>query len=143
MHLCINNLFKTTVILSSNNPKIKNHSIKVTHAKKISKLMLDKKALDIKIIDVRKITTLTDFFIICTSESQPQTKAITDHIQSTMKKEGIKSLHIEGYENLDWVLIDYINIVVHIFSKECREYYDLERLWADGKIAEVKEKNES
>ena len=105
--------------------------------------MLEKKALEIKIIDVRKITTLTDFFILCTSESHPQTKAITDHIQRTMKKEEIKALHIEGYENLDWVLIDYINIVVHIFSKESRKYYGLERLWADGKISEVKEKNET
>ena len=102
--------------------------------------MLEKKALEIKIIDVQKITTLTDFFIICTSESQPQTRAITDHIQKIMKKEGIKAWHIEGYENLEWVLIDYVNIVVHIFSTESRNYYGLDRLWADGKISEVIDK---
>ena len=109
------------------------------HARKISELMLEKKAVDIKIIDVRKITTLTDFFVICTSESEPQTRAISDHIQRSLREDGIKAWHIEGYENLDWVLLDYINIVVHIFSKKSREYYDLERLWADGMISKVED----
>ena len=106
-------------------------------AKKISELMLEKKALDISIIDVRKITTLTDFFVICTSESGPQTRAITDHIHEQMKDEGMKVWHIEGYENLEWVLLDYINIVVHVFSQKSRDYYDLERLWADGQISHI------
>ena len=106
-------------------------------AKKISELMLGKKALDISIIDVRKITTLTDFFVICTSESGPQTRAITDHIHEQMKDEGMKVWHIEGYENLEWVLLDYINIVVHVFSQKSRDYYDLERLWADGQISHI------
>ena len=109
-------------------------------AQRISELMLEKKAIDIIIIDVREITTLTDFFVVCTSESEPQTRAITDHINLTMKKEGTKSWHIEGYEHLDWVLIDYVNIVAHIFSKESREYYEFERLWADGVITTVKDK---
>ena len=109
-------------------------------AQRISELMLEIKALDIIIIDVRKITTLTDFFVVCTSNSQPQTRAITDHINQKMKEEGVKSWHIEGYENLDWVLVDYINIVVHIFSKDAREYYELERLWADGNITKVQDK---
>ena len=108
-------------------------------AQRISELMLDKKAVDIIMIDVRKITTLTDFFVVCTSESEPQTRAITDHINQKMKEEGVKSWHIEGYEHLDWVLIDFVHIVVHIFSKETREYYEFERLWADGKITPVKD----
>ena len=102
--------------------------------------MLEKKALDVIIIDVRKITTLTDFFVICTSESEPQTRAITDHIHEQMKEDGIRAWHIEGYANLDWVLMDYVNIVVHIFSRESRDYYDLERLWADGQIDRVHDK---
>ena len=110
------------------------------HAQRISELMLDKKALDIIIIDVRKITTLTDFFVVCTSESEPQTRAITDHINLTMKKEGSESWHIEGYQHLDWVLVDFVNTVAHIFSKETREYYEFERLWADGVITKVKDK---
>ena len=99
--------------------------------------MLEKKALDIKIIDVRKITTLTDFFIICTSESTPQTRAISDHINKQRKKEGVKAWHIEGYQNLDWVLLDYITFVVHIFSEKARKYYKFERLWADGEIIQI------
>ena len=108
-------------------------------AQRIAELMLEKKAIDIIIIDVRKITTLTDFFVVCTSESQPQTRAITDHINQKMKEEGNRSWHIEGYEHLDWVLIDFVNIVVHIFSKETREYYEFERLWADGMITTIQD----
>ena len=108
-------------------------------AQRISELMIEKKAVDIIIIDVRKITTLTDFFVVCTSESQPQTRAITDHINQKMKEDGIKSWHIEGYEHLDWGLIDFVNIVVHIFSKETREYYEFERLWADGMITTIQD----
>ena len=108
-------------------------------AQRISELMLEKKAVDIIMIDVRNITTLTDFFVVCTSESEPQTRAITDHINQKMKEEGVKSWHIEGYEHLDWVLIDFVNIVVHIFSKETREYYEFERLWADGTITKVQD----
>ena len=109
------------------------------HAQRISELMLEKKAVDIIIIDVRKITTLTDFFVVCTSESEPQTRAITDHINQKMKEEGVKSWHIEGYEHLDWVLVDFVNIVAHIFSKESRKYYEFERLWADGTITIVQD----
>ena len=110
------------------------------YAQRISELMLDKKALDIKIIDVRDITTLTDFFVICTSESEPQSRAITDHINQKMKTAGHASWHTEGYQLLDWVLVDFVNIVVHIFSKKAREYYEFERLWADGTITQVQEK---
>ena len=108
-------------------------------AQRISELMMEKKAIDIIIIDVRKITTLTDFFVVCTSESQPQTRAITDHINQKMKEEGVRSWHTEGYEHLDWVLVDFVNIVVHIFSKDTREYYEFERLWADGTITKVQD----
>tara|TARA_Y100001960_G_C13992030_1_gene502637 strand:- start:13 stop:378 length:366 start_codon:yes stop_codon:yes gene_type:complete len=116
------------------------NKITLRHAKQIAELMLEKKALNIKIIDVRKITTLTDFFILCTSESQPQTRAITDHVKQKMKEKKINAWNLEGYEQLDWVLIDFVNIVVHIFNEETREYYALERLWADGKITMVNDK---
>ena len=109
-------------------------------AQRISELMLEKKAVDIIMIDVRKITSLTDFFILCTSESEPQTRAITNHINQEMKKEGMQAWHIEGYQHLDWVLLDYVNFVVHIFSSEDREYYEFERLWADGNVTEVLDK---
>lgn len=108
-------------------------------AKKIAQLMLDKKALDILLLDVRNITTLTDFFIICTSESDPQTRAISNHVEDELTEKGIKPWHIEGYEHLEWVLLDYVNIVAQIFSRDAREYYDFERLWADAKITKIKE----
>ena len=108
-------------------------------AQRISGLMIEKKAVDIIIIDVRKITTLTDFFVVCTSESEPQSRAITDHINQKMKEEGVRSWHIEGYEHLNWVLVDFVNIVVHIFSRDTREYYEFERLWADGTITKVQD----
>ena len=118
---------------------IDNFSTVLKEAEFISECMLDKKALDIVVIDVHDLTTLTDIFVICTSESQPQTKAIADHISRKMRSKGLKALHLEGYENLDWVLIDYANIVVHIFSQESRKFYDMERLWADGKIVNSKD----
>jgi len=105
----------------------------------ISQLMLDKKALDVKIINVIGLTSLTDYFINCTSQSDPQTRAIKNHIEEQLlEKYKIKPLHIEGYEGLRWILMDYINIVINIFHEEERKYYDIERLWGDGKMKEVK-----
>ena len=109
-------------------------------ASQIADLMLDKKALDIQILDVRGLTTLTDFFVICTSESQPQSRAICNHLEDEMLKEGIKPWHKEGIEKLDWLLVDFVNIVAQIFSRESRKYYDFERLWGDAKITKVKDK---
>jgi len=109
-------------------------------ASQIAALMVEKKGLDIQILDVRGLTTLTDFFVICTSESQPQSRAIFNHIEDEMLKEGIKPWHKEGIEKLDWVLVDFVNIVAQIFSRESREYYDFERLWGDAKITKVDDK---
>ena len=105
----------------------------------ITNCMLEKKAREIKVIYVDKLTSLTDVFITCTSDSDPQTKAISNHIKDTLNEKGIKAWHTEGYENLNWVLIDYVNIVVNIFNQESRKYYDIERLWADAKIELIEE----
>jgi len=110
-------------------------------ARKISQFMMEKKAIDIKILDVREVTPITNFFINCTSESPPQSKAISDHIDNELRKEGAKPWHIEGLENLEWVLMDYVNIVVNIFSKKSREYYNLERLWGDAVITEIEDED--
>ena len=109
----------------------------------IAALMLDKKALEIKIFDVKKITTLTDYFIICTSESDPQTKAIVNHIERSLRKKGMRPTSSEGLNNNEWVILDYIDIIIHIFSTEKRKFYDLDRLWADAKIKTITEKNEN
>jgi len=109
-------------------------------SKTITQLMLDKKATEIQIINVSKLTSLTDYFIICSSDSEPKTKAIMNHIKDKIhEKYDVKPLHLEGIENLEWVLLDYVSIVVNIFSKEKREYYNIERLWADAKITSIKE----
>jgi len=106
--------------------------------KEITGLMIDKKAIDITLIDVRKITPLTDYFIICTSESDPQTRAIFNHIKDSLKEKDLKPWKTEGYEYLQWVIMDYIDFVIHIFNKETRSYYDFERLWADANITKIK-----
>ena len=107
----------------------------------ITELMLDKKAFDIKIIYVDKLTSLTDIFIVCSSDSAPQSRAITNHIKDELLKIKLKPWHVEGYQHLKWVLIDYINIVIHIFDKEARDYYQFERLWADGKTISIRDNN--
>ena len=109
----------------------------------ITTLMLEKKAQDIKIFDVRKITTLTDYFILCTSDSDPQTRAIVNHVEKTLRKNGLKARSTEGVNNNEWVILDYVDIIVHIFSKQKRLFYDLDRLWADAKINIITEKDES
>ena len=102
--------------------------------KQILNLALSKKAGRIVAMDVRGLSSLADFFIICHGESEPQVKAITDHIR---KGTDYKPRHLEGYENQNWILLDYFDIVVHVFKKDEREYYDLERLWADAPIKEI------
>ena len=106
-------------------------------AHKVSDLMLAKKARNIRILDVRSVTPMTEFFINCTSDSHPQTKAISDHIEDELRKDGVKPWHIEGIENREWILMDYVNIIVNIFSQKSREYYQLERLWGDAVITEI------
>ena len=101
-------------------------------AGRITQFMLEKKALDIRILDVRKLTTLADYFVICSSQSPPQTKAILDQIHKGFRKEKVKPVHIEGHEQLSWVLIDYGDVIAHIFLEDTRNYYGIERLWADA-----------
>ena len=112
----------------------------------VTRCLLEKKACDIKLINVEKITSLADIFIICTSESDPQTKAIANHIKDSLAEQNIKSWHTEGYQQLRWVLIDYVDIVINIFNTEARGYYNMERLWADADIQLIEEsfkKNEN
>ncbi len=95
----------------------------------------DKKGLNILTLDLRKIEeAATDFFIICTAESTTQVKAIADHVNQKVKEEsGEYSWHTEGMQNLECVLIDYVDTVVHIFLRDKRELYNLEELWSDAK----------
>ena len=102
--------------------------------KQILGLAIDKKAGRIVVFDVRGLSSLTDFFIVCHGTSEAQVKAIADNIRKGTEN---KPRHLEGYENQNWILLDYFDVVVHVFKKDERDYYELERLWADAPIKEI------
>lgn len=99
----------------------------------------DKKALDVSLLDVRGIASFTDSFIICSGTSVPQNQAIADEILLKLKLEGRVPNHIEGYRQAEWILMDYADFVVHIFSPKTRAFYNLERLWRDAPRLEITE----
>lgn len=106
-------------------------------AKKIADLVFNKKGYDVKIIDLQNIASFADFFVICSADSDTQVKAIADEIDKSLRDEGIKCWHKEGYTALTWILLDYVDVVVHVFKKESREFYNIEKLWADAPSIEV------
>ena len=106
----------------------------MTDALKIAVNAADaKKASDVVALDISGIATFANFFLICTGDSSRQMQAIADEVEQRLKANGIRPSHVEGYQNAEWILMDYIDLVIHIFSKNARAYYDLERLWRDGK----------
>ncbi len=105
----------------------------------IAQLALSKKAENILILDVSQITSMTDYFIICSADTDIQVKAIADAIRKGTES---KPWHVEGYQQLNWVLLDYVDAVIHIFKTDIRAYYELERLWADAPVRELKDEPE-
>jgi len=102
--------------------------------------LLDKKAEDIRILDVHKLTTLADNFVICHATTDVQIKAIADGVvKETNEQLGEKPWKEEGRDSRRWVILDYVNVVVHIFKKELREYYALEKMWNDAEIIKVED----
>jgi ribosome-associated protein len=97
----------------------------------------DKKAHDIVALDISQIASFASYFVLCTGDSSRQMQAIADEVEQRMRARGIRPAHVEGYQNAEWILMDYIDLVVHIFSKNARAYYDLERLWRDGKKLDI------
>jgi ribosome-associated protein len=97
------------------------------------------KGEDIQLLDLRDIdNTVCDYFIVCSGNSNTQVKAISGSIQKIVGKQGQeKAWHVEGESNAEWVLIDYVNVVVHVFQKQIREFYDIESLWGDAKITKL------
>jgi ribosome-associated protein len=96
-----------------------------------------KKATDIKVLDLTGITSFTDYFVICTGANQRQIQAISDEVEMRLKDAGDRPLSIEGYDQAEWVLADYGDFLVHVFSPASRNYYDLERLWRTAKAVEI------
>jgi ribosome-associated protein len=92
-----------------------------------------KQAKDIRVLDLREIASFSDYFVICSGSNPRQIQTIADEVEQRLKKLGERAHSIEGYENAEWVLMDYGDYLVHIFSEKARLYYDLERLWRDAK----------
>ncbi len=97
----------------------------------------DKKAIDIHVIDIRKISILADYFVIASGSNVNQIHALADQVEEKLAKEGYHARAIEGYQNANWILMDYQDIVIHIFDQESREFYDLERIWKDGELIDI------
>jgi ribosome-associated protein len=97
----------------------------------------DKKALDLVALDLRKAAGFTDYFIICSGANPRQIRAIADGVMEALAAGGAKPAHIEGYERSEWVLIDYFDFIVHVFSPETRLFYGLERLWGNAEQVDV------
>jgi ribosome-associated protein len=99
---------------------------------------LGKKAMDLVVLDVRKLSSIADVFIICSGLSNRQVVAIAEHIQEDLKKQGIKPLSVEGKKEGHWVLLDYGHVIIHVFYEPIRSFYDLEGLWIDAERIEAK-----
>ncbi len=101
----------------------------------------DKKAEDIRVIDISQVSVLADYFIIAGGGNRSQIQALSDHVEETLGKAGCPVRQIEGYDTANWVLLDFGDVIVHIFDKENRLLYDLERIWRDGQQIDPKELN--
>jgi ribosome-associated protein len=89
------------------------------------------------VLDLREVTSFTDYFVLCTGANQRQIQAISDAVSEQLQEHGEKAISIEGYQNAEWVLVDYGDFIVHILSQTARGYYDLERLWRHAKHIEI------
>lgn len=101
-------------------------------AQRAAQIALDTKALDVVLLDLRGVTDMTDFFIIASGTSDTHARAVGEHVMAGLKKEGSPAHHVEGLEKGRWVLLDFVDFVVHVFHPTLRNFYQLERLWADA-----------
>ncbi|MBE6731700.1 MAG: ribosome silencing factor [Ruminococcaceae bacterium] len=101
-------------------------------AKKIAFSLDDKKARNINVIKVSEISSLADYFVIAAGNSSTQVHALSDNVEATLKEIGIEPISVEGYRSQGWIILDYASVLVHVFTQETRDFYDLDRLWSDG-----------
>ncbi|MCI9313398.1 MAG: ribosome silencing factor [Lachnospiraceae bacterium] len=110
-------------------------------SKEIAKLAVaaleDKKAEDIKVIDISEVSVIADYFIIANGTNRSQIQALSDNVEEKLGRAGVPLKQIEGYDNANWVLLDFHDVIIHIFDKENRLFYDLERIWRDGRMIET------
>ena len=102
-----------------------------------AKAISSKKGLDIHVIEISDVSVLADYMVIATGTSSTHVKALADEVEYKLDNEGISVSHIEGYRSNTWILLDYVDVIVNVFSDEAREFYDLDRLWQDGKPVDL------
>ena len=107
--------------------------------KKIVEVLDTKKAENIEVLGIRDLTVLTDYFVIANGISTTHTKTLADEVEFQLSQAGVKPARTEGHNGSNWIIIDYSDIIVHIFYKDTREFYQLERLWADGEHVDISE----
>ena len=105
--------------------------------KKIVRILDSKKGLDIEVIEIGELSTLGDYFVLVSGGSSTQVKALAEEVEDTLAKDGIEPKRIEGAQSALWILMDYRDVIVHVFYKEARGFYQLERLWADGEQVDI------
>ena len=98
-----------------------------------------KKGLNIQVIRISDISVLADYMVIATGNSSTHVKALADEVEYRLDEAGVSVSHIEGYRSNSWILLDYVDVIVHVFSEEAREFYDLDRLWQDGESVDISE----
>ncbi len=106
-------------------------------AKEACKILNNKKATELKIIKIEDISSLADYFVLASGTSNTHVNALADEVEVQLKKIGVTPDHIEGYRSNSWVLMDYDMVIVHVFTPESREFYDLDRLWQDGEPVDI------
>ena len=99
----------------------------------------DKKAMDVKVIDIHEVSVLADYFVIASGSNQNQVQAMVDNVEEMLTKAGYEPKQIDGTRNSSWILMDYGDLIIHVFDEENRLFYDLERIWRDGKVLEMEE----
>ena len=102
-----------------------------------AKAISSKKGLDIQVIEISDISVLADYMVIATGTSSTHVKALADEVEYRLDEAGISVSHIEGYRSNSWILLDYVDVIVNVFSDEAREFYNLDRLWQDGKPVDL------
>lgn len=100
--------------------------------KTIIESLKDKKGEDIRVIDISKVSVIADYFVIASGSNPNQVQALVDNVEEQLHKAGAEEPKVEGYRSASWILLDYNEVIVHVFSKEDRMFYDLERIWRDG-----------
>ena len=106
-------------------------------AKAIAKILDAKKGLDVKVIQIGELSILADYMVIATGNSSTHVKSLADYVEYEMDQQGVSVSHIEGHRSDTWILLDYVDVIVHVFNEDSRKYYDLDRLWEDGEVVDI------